>query len=122
MKIEQLAKDLNINRNKLSSHADRKHLFLEEYTNNLLLKKVLKQLLVNLLKIELETHITYKLILLKKSGFKRFEEGLCNSYKSMCWVDNAGKYIEKHKKDEFNEKLLFYINSVSRFLVDRYEA
>jgi hypothetical protein len=121
--VEQLAKELNINR-RLISRVFRKHnIFYERFTNERVLKKVLIQLQINLLHIMNERDVGVRLVMLRKSGFKSFQKEFNGWNSSEYYLEYLVRKINKNpqQKEAFNEKILYFFNSITRFLIDRYE-
>jgi len=123
MSIEELSKELNVNRRLISTVFRKNNIFYERFTNERVLKKALIQLQINLLHIMNERDVGVKLVMLRKSGFKAFQKQFGGFNSNEYYLEYLVRKINKNpeQKEAFNDKILYFFNSITRFLIDRSE-
>lgn len=68
-----------------------------------------------------EEDIGVKLEMLLKSGFKSFPKEWALTYRCGYYdINYVSKIIYKKHKKEFNKRLLYYFNRISRYIYTKY--
>lgn len=116
----QLANELRLNKRQIS-RLFRSHVFYNENSNPYIVKTIITSLQTNLIHIMNERDTGVKLELLRRSGFKHFSKKWSGSYRCGDYdINYVSKIINKRYKDDFNNKLLYFFNKISRFIYMKY--
>ena len=71
-----------------------------------------------------ERDVGVRLVMLRKSGFKAFQKEFNGWNSSEYYLEYLVRKINKNpeQKERFDEKIIYFFNAITRFLIERYET